>query len=57
VLGTRRLTIRERDRRPERAAERALRAGSVTLLRPRGTRGPGLPKQVTLTPGLRRGRL
>ena len=49
VLGTRRLTIRARQDRPEREAELELRAGSVTLLRPRGTREPGLPKQVTLT--------
>ena len=49
VLGTRRLTLRERKDRPEREAELELRAGSVTLLRPRGTCDPGLPKQVTLT--------
>jgi hypothetical protein len=49
VLGTRRLTIRARQDRPEREAELELRAGSVTLLRPRGTGEPGLPKQVTLT--------
>ena len=48
VLGTRRLTRRKREDRPERAAERELRAGSVTLLRPRGTCDPGLPKQVRL---------
>lgn len=49
VLGTRRLTLRERKDRPKREAELELRAGSVTLLRPRGTCAPGLPKQVTLT--------
>ncbi len=49
MLGTRRLTLRKREDRPEREAELELRAGSVTLLRPRGTCDPGLPKQVTLT--------
>lgn len=49
VLGTRRLTIRERGDRPARAAELELRTGSVTLLRPRGIRGPSLPQQVALT--------
>jgi hypothetical protein len=49
VLGTRRLRLREREGRPEREAELELRTGSVTLLRPRGTREPGLPKQLTLT--------
>ena len=49
VLGTRHLTIREREGRPEREAELELRAGSVTLLRPRGTRERDLPKQLTLT--------
>lgn len=49
MLGTRRLRLREREGRPEREAELALRAGSVTLVRPRGTRAPGLPKQLTLT--------
>src|SRR6201996_2350664 len=49
VLGTRRLTVREREDRPEREAELELRAGSVALLRSRGTCDPGLPKQVALT--------
>jgi hypothetical protein len=49
VLGTRRLRLREREGRPEREAELELRTGSVTLLRPRWTREPGLPKQLTLT--------
>ena len=49
VLGTRRLRLREREGRPEHEAELALRAGSVTLLRPRGTREAGLPKQLRLT--------
>jgi Transposase DDE domain len=49
VLGRRRLTIREREDRPEREAQLELRAGSVTILRPQDAREPGLPQQVTLT--------
>jgi hypothetical protein len=49
VLGTRRLTIREREERPERVALLELRAGSVTLLRPQEDRAPGLPEQLTMT--------
>lgn len=49
VLGTRRLTIREREDRPERETELELRAGSVTILRPQDAREPGLPDKVTLT--------
>jgi DDE family transposase len=49
VLGTRRLTIREREERPEREAFLELRAGTVTILRPQETRDPGLPDKVTLT--------
>ncbi len=49
VLGRRRLTIREREDRPERDAELELRAGSVTILRPQDAREPGLPDKVTLT--------
>jgi Transposase DDE domain len=49
VLGRRRLTIREREERPERDAELELRAGSVTILRPQDAREPGLPDKVTLT--------
>jgi hypothetical protein len=49
VLGTRRLTIREREKRPEREAALELRAGIVTILRPQETRDPGLPDKVTLT--------
>jgi Transposase DDE domain len=49
VLGTRRLTIREREERPEREAALELRAGTVTILRPQETRDPGLPDKVTLT--------
>jgi Transposase DDE domain len=49
VLGRRRLTIREREARPERDAELELRAGSVTILRPQDAREPGLPDKVTLT--------
>lgn len=49
VLGTRCLTIRERETRPEREATLELRAGSVTILRPQEAREPGLPEQVTLT--------
>jgi hypothetical protein len=49
ILGTRRLTIREREKRPEREAALELRAGTVTVLRPQETRDPGLPDQLTLT--------
>jgi Transposase DDE domain len=49
VLGTRRLTVREREERPERKAVLELRAGTVTILRPQETRDPGLPDQLTLT--------
>jgi Transposase DDE domain len=49
VLGTRHVTIREREGRPEREAELELRAGSVTILRPVDAREPGLPGKVTLT--------
>jgi Transposase DDE domain len=49
VLGTRRLTIREREERPEREAVLELRAGTVTILRPQETCDPGLPDRVTLT--------
>lgn len=49
VLGTRRLTIREREERPEREAVLELRAGTVTILRPQETSDPGLPDRVTLT--------
>jgi Transposase DDE domain len=49
VLGTRRITLRERKDRPEREAELELRAGSVSILRPLDAREPGLPDKVTLT--------
>jgi len=49
VLGTRRLTIREREERPEREAVLELRAGTVTILRPQETSDPGLPDRLTLT--------
>ena len=49
VLGRRRLTIREREDRPEREAKLELRAGSVTILRPQDAREPGLPDEVKLT--------
>ena len=49
LLGRRRLTIREREERPERDAQLELRAGSVTILRPQEAREPGLPDNVTLT--------
>lgn len=49
LLATRRLTIRERQDRPEREAELELRAGSVTILRPLDARDPNLPEKVTLT--------
>jgi hypothetical protein len=48
VLGTRHLTIREREDRPEREAVLELRAGSVIILRPQEARDRGLPDQVTL---------
>jgi hypothetical protein len=57
VLGTRELTIREREDRPEREAKLELRAGTVTILRPQECRDP-LPEQLTLTlidPSLRGG--
>jgi hypothetical protein len=49
VLGTRRITIRERDDRPERVADLDVRAGSITMPRPRSVPKAGLPDQVTLT--------
>jgi hypothetical protein len=49
VLGTRRLTIRERKDRPEREAVLELRAGTVTILRPQEARDPSLPDKVMLT--------
>jgi len=49
VLGTRRVSIREREDRPEREAELALRAGTVTIVRPLDAREPGLPDKITLT--------
>jgi DDE family transposase len=49
ALGTRRLTIRAREDRPEREAVLELRAGTVTILRPQEARDPGLPDKVTLT--------
>lgn len=49
VRGTRRLSLREREGRPEREAYLELRAGAVTLLRPPDAREPGLPKRITLT--------
>jgi hypothetical protein len=49
VLGTRRITVRGRDDRPEREADLVLRAGRVIILRPPKLREPGLPEQVTLT--------
>jgi hypothetical protein len=47
VLGTRHLTIREREDRPQREADLDLRAGTVTILRPQECRD--LPTQLTLT--------
>jgi hypothetical protein len=47
VLGTRELTIREREDRPEREAKLELRAGTVTIRRPQECRD--LPEQLTLT--------
>jgi DDE family transposase len=49
VLGTRRLVIREREDRAERTAELVLRAGRVTILRPREPGAEALPDRVTLT--------
>jgi hypothetical protein len=49
VLGTRSITIREREDRPEREAMLELRAGSVTILRPQDCREPGLPDKLMLT--------
>jgi hypothetical protein len=49
VLGARRITIRERDNRPERVADLDVRAGSITLPRPRAVPKAGVPDQVKLT--------
>jgi hypothetical protein len=49
VLGARRITIRERDDRPERVADLNVRAGSITMPRPRSVPKAGVPDQVTLT--------
>ncbi|HYH39765.1 MAG TPA: IS4 family transposase [Azospirillum sp.] len=50
VCGTRRITIREREDRPEREAMVDLRFGAVTLARPRTIRAcEGLPGHVALT--------
>lgn len=49
VVGTRRLIIREREGRPERPAELALRVGTVTILRPSEPGADALPERVTLT--------
>jgi hypothetical protein len=48
-LGTRRILIREREGRPEREADLELRAGQVTVLRPKEIYESGLPDQVMLT--------
>jgi hypothetical protein len=49
VLGARRITIRERADRPERLADLDVRAGSITIPRPRSVPKAGVPDQVTLT--------
>jgi len=49
LLGRRKVAIRERQDRPARVAELELRAGSVTIARPKEPRGSELPEQVTLT--------
>lgn len=50
IGGRRRLTLREREDRPERDAVVVLRFGTVTIARPRTIRdAETLPKQVTLT--------
>ena len=47
--GTRTLTLREREGRPERETKLELRFGSVAILRPDDAHEPGLPEQVSLS--------
>ena len=49
VLGTRRITIREREGRQEREADLVLRAGRITIPRPQEKRYANLPPEITLT--------
>ena len=49
LAGTRTISVREREDRPEREAKLELRFGSVTIARPEDARDPELPAQVTLT--------
>jgi DDE family transposase len=50
VSGSRRITLREREERPERDAVVEVRSGSVTIARPRAVPArDGLPDQITLT--------
>ncbi len=49
VCGTRSITLREREGRPERTANLELRIGTITLPRPQHAREAALPDQVTLT--------
>lgn len=49
VLGTRSVTIREREDAPEREAELVLKAGRITVPRPEGRGDAASPPEVTLT--------
>ena len=49
LVGTRRMTLRERPGRPEREARLELRFGVVASARPRDASAPTLPAQVTLS--------
>jgi hypothetical protein len=49
VLGTRKITIREREDRSERDATLVLRAGTINVPRPESVREKGVPDSVTLT--------
>jgi hypothetical protein len=49
LAGIRRMTLRERQGRPEREVRVELRFGTVTIARPREAAAPELPAQVTLS--------
>lgn len=49
ILGTRRITIRERDGSAEREADLVLKAGRITIPRPEGRCDTASPPDVTLT--------
>jgi hypothetical protein len=49
ILGTRKITIREREDRSERVATLVLRTGTITIPRPVSAREKGLPDSVILT--------